>query len=110
MSKFSTQYIQAGERTQEYDILGVTFHARCTRAQRAYDGFGTLELTNELQDSDGKPVRLVLIREDHLNWQESRYASGLGCFAFPPAELYIDSEVIADALWKKLNSDCGVQS
>ncbi len=87
---------------QTYDLLGVTFHARCTRAPIAYDGFGTLELCNELQDNDGKTVRLVLIRDEHLGWQEGRYGSGLGCFAFSPADLYLDYENIADALWQKI--------
>ncbi len=53
-----------------------------TNAPESYDGFGTMSL-----DVEGDE-RLVAIRKEHLNWQASRYASGLRSFrpALPAAE------------------------
>jgi len=49
-----------------------------TTAPAAYDGFGTVELSPEVgTDMRGRPLRLVVIQPDHLDWQLSRYSSGL---------------------------------
>jgi hypothetical protein len=45
-----------------------------TNAPESYDGFGTLSLSAEGDE------RLVGIRNEHLNWQVGRYASGLRRF------------------------------
>lgn len=56
-----------------------------TDAPVRYDGFGTLTIYEGTRD--GKPIRYVLIQEDHLDWQEARYRSGLHSFEVPDADL-----------------------
>lgn len=73
----------------------VTYHARQTTAPRAYDGFGTIEL------KDLGTERIVLIRDEHLNWQTMRYSSGL----HTPTEVEAPVEYIIDELWQRLNGN-----
>jgi hypothetical protein len=72
----------------------VLFHVRETRAPKAYDGFGTFTLSE--YSSYG---RLILIRNEQLQWQTARYASGI--FACEPPE-YFDQDAIKTELWKRL--------
>lgn len=73
----------------------VTYGARVIDAPKEYDGFGTLTVS----ESSGR--RLVLIQEQHLDWQVGRYASGrhmndevtLG---------YFNQKDVEDRLWKKV--------
>lgn len=50
---------------------------RYTTAQPSYDGFGTLELEVLHKSPRGLHWRKVAIAPEHLEWQESRYGSGL---------------------------------
>ena len=51
---------------------------RYTTAPEAYDGFGT-RTARVAGDDGGKPIRMVLIESDALQWQDTRYASGMHC-------------------------------
>jgi hypothetical protein len=51
---------------------------RYTTAPKSYDGFGTIDCGVIARDGE-KDVRWVKIQEEHLAWQESRYASGMHC-------------------------------
>jgi hypothetical protein len=73
----------------------VLYHIRQTRAPKAYDGFGTIEL----QDVGGDIGRFVLIRDEHFNWQSGRYSSGMFACAAPDA---IDAEDVKKVLWQRL--------
>lgn len=53
-------------------------YIRYTTAPEAYDGFGTKSRGVVAMDND-KPVRMVEINPEHLNWQEGRYGSGMHC-------------------------------
>jgi hypothetical protein len=61
-----------------------------TSASSVYDGFGTEELSADAgRDDRGIPIRKVAILCEHLDWQQSRYASGLhGCVAPEEAERF----------------------
>ena len=48
-----------------------------TTAPKAYDGFGTLDIGQEIKNEYGFTERLVAIPIQHYNWQTSRYHSGL---------------------------------
>jgi len=74
----------------------VLFHVRETRAPKAYDGFGTFTLSEYASYG-----RLVMIRDEHLAWQQGRYASGI--FACDPPE-YFNAREIEVELWKKLTA------
>jgi hypothetical protein len=53
-----------------------------TTAPEAYDGFGTETLTLDAGRDVGRglPVRKVLIRKKHFDWQTQRYGSGMHPF------------------------------
>ena len=76
-----------------------------TDAPRAYDGFGTVEVQNFESPVEVGGVytkgdaRLVLVRSEHLDWQTSRYSSGL--HAAHPAEDYFVAGA-EEALVKRL--------
>jgi hypothetical protein len=71
----------------------IHFHIRETDAPHAYDGFGTMSIM------ESKPVRIVLIRAEHLNWQEMRYASGMH---YSKRTDFISKEHVADTLRQRL--------
>lgn len=49
-----------------------------TTAPEAYDGFGTQTITEKaFISSKNQPVRLVETEENHTDWQQMRYSSGL---------------------------------
>jgi|SRR5215469_10888982 len=76
----------------------VFFHARQTTAPKNYDGFGTIELAT--WSGEGKEVnRLVLIRDEHFEWQTMRYASGNHTPILPE---YFDLKSVEEALWKRI--------
>ena len=56
-----------------------------TNAPVRYDGFGTLTIYQGPRD--GGTIRYVLVQEDHLDWQEGRYRSGLHTFEVPETDL-----------------------
>lgn len=51
-------------------------HTRYTTAPATYDGFGTRTLRIVGVDKAHRAVREVRIDDEHLGWQETRYASG----------------------------------
>ena len=69
-TKATTITVQIGTTTVTYVIAATT-------APAAYDGFGTFTLTSMGADDRGKALRLVLIRQEHLQWQTMRYSSAL---------------------------------
>ncbi len=69
-----------------------------TNAPNVYDGFGTLSLDAEAGE------RLVAIRTEHLNWQASRYASGL--HRFRPASPATTSAEANPALEAGTTAEC----
>jgi len=73
----------------------VVYHIRQTRAPLAYDGFGTIELMN----AGGEFGRIVLIRDEHFQWQTSRYASGMFACVEPD---HIDAGDIQQILWHRI--------
>lgn len=54
------------------------YKIRYTTAPKDYDGFGTIDCGVIAKDGE-KDVRWVRIDQDHLAWQEARYASGMHC-------------------------------
>lgn len=63
-------------------------HIRYTTAPDAYDGFGTVTLETlplKNQHSDN-PYRKVEIQDEALDWQTSRYASGMYPLRPSPSE------------------------
>lgn len=52
------------------------WHIVETNAPEKYDGFGTFTIKRAGQDLRGD-LRVVLVRDQHLEWQRARYASGL---------------------------------
>ena len=61
-----------------------------TDAPIRYDGFGTLTIYEGARPLPGdttKTIRYVLVQEDHLDWQEARYRSGLHTFEVPETDL-----------------------
>jgi hypothetical protein len=71
--------LAGAEGVTEVDV-SAEYTVGYTTAPVDYDGFGTLSLGVEASE------RVVAIRTEHLNWQASRYASGLHRFrpAAPP--------------------------
>lgn len=49
-----------------------------TTAPENYDGFGTFTVHSYHTGPTGKPIRVVAIQDRHVEWQTSRYHSGLG--------------------------------
>jgi hypothetical protein len=80
----------------------VTYAVKQTRAPRSYDGFGTFTLQDGLADNS----RLVMVRKEHLTWQEGRNASGLGTFLYDPE--YATQQDVEEALWKLLTNALSV--
>lgn len=76
----------------------VTYWIAETSAPKAYDGFGTFTVA-EYSGENGKLWRIVLIREENLNWQAGRYNSGL-YYATKPTGF--DVAAVAAHLWEKL--------
>jgi hypothetical protein len=70
----------------------VRYYARQTDAPKDYDGFGTVEL------ADFAGERLVLIREEHYQWQTARYSSGL----HGTDETSQPISAVTGELWKKI--------
>ncbi len=52
---------------------------RYTTAPSSYDGFGTFRTGLKVLDGIGRALYEVKILEEHLDWQERRYGSGLHC-------------------------------
>jgi hypothetical protein len=76
-----------------------------TSAPSDYDGFGTFTIAaNVGTDSRGRKTRVVLIEVENVDWQTSRYASGL-CLVEPKTE-YPDSlrAWATEKLWHKLRA------
>lgn len=68
------------------------WHVRNTDAPTDYDGFGTFTI------ADCGDTRVVLIRDEHYNWQTARYGSGMhSC-----TETNLDMADVSAALWKRL--------
>ena len=85
------------------DGEAVTYFIAQTTAPRAYDGFGTFTIYSYDFDEDGRAVskdgfRMVLIREEHFEWQNGRYNSGL-FYAIRPED--VDKQDVVKALWKR---------
>jgi len=77
------------------------FVAAVTTAPESYDGFGTFTV-QILDETDGKKTRLVLINTVYLQWQTSRYSSGLyGCDLEQPEEI-TTLEDITNILLKRI--------
>ncbi len=74
------------------------WHVRQTDAPVEYDGFGTFAVAE--YDEGGKQQRIVLIRDEHYNWQSARYGSGFhSC-----KETYLDAAAVAETLWRRLQN------
>jgi hypothetical protein len=83
--------------TVAIDDQPVTYFVAQTTAPKAYDGFGTINVFETYGDTGNeRNVRIVLIREEHFNWQNGRYNSGLYYAT------HYDKENIAQELWKRL--------
>ena len=80
----------------------VTYVAGLTDAEEVYDGFGTIEVKrmpkevlNQPETCRGQEVRLVLVREEHIQWQTGRYHSGvhgwwtIDASMVEPSDLYL---------------------
>lgn len=50
---------------------------RYTTAPIDYDGFGTRTVFPDCGSDSGKTIRQVAIHAEHLQWQETRYSSGM---------------------------------
>ena len=70
------------------------FHIMRTDAPKEYDGFGTFCV------GDFKGERTVLIRVEHLAWQQGRYQ--LGMFYMRPSDL--GNEAITEFLWSRVEA------
>jgi hypothetical protein len=81
----------------------VTYHVKRTTAPKDYDGFGTITVYEYDAGPEYKrdSFRIVLIRDEHLNWQTARYASGLHTPS-EPEESFVDERHVTDILWKRL--------
>jgi hypothetical protein len=65
-----------------------------TSAPDVYDGFGTT--TEAVVGGDlrnGQPVRRVRIKAEHLDWQLSRYGSGLQRYTDPEGRITLEGFV-----------------
>jgi len=71
----------------------VLYQIRQTKAPCQYDGFGTFEVANYAGD------RVVLIRDEHYQWQMGRYASGLFACDEPALTDIADVKAI---LWRRI--------
>lgn len=90
----------------------VTYVLAATTAPSVYDTFGTLTLEAKFDESDGKPVRLILIREEHLAYQTMRYSSGLYGYATEAGRFdYFDPEFIdvERLLWARVDGDASTR-
>jgi hypothetical protein len=67
----------------------VTYALRETSAPRNYDGFGTITLV------DTGDRRIVGIHVEHLDWQTTRYGSGL----FGTREVTLDEESACETVF-----------
>jgi hypothetical protein len=76
----------------------VLFHARVTDAPPVYDGFGTFTVA-EWSGEGKNEARLVLIRDEHFEWQTHRYASGMHTPTLPE---YFNRKAIAEVLWHRI--------
>jgi hypothetical protein len=75
----------------------VLYFVAQTTAPIAYDGFGTINVFESwMYGGSGETVRVVLIRDEHFNWQTGRYNSGLYYATYYP------KEHIAQELWKRI--------
>jgi hypothetical protein len=77
-----------------------TFHVIETDAPKDYDGFGTFAICEVPQADGRRPLRTVMIREEHEGWQVARYRSGMNVVA--PTNFAMED--IAEFLWTKLRS------
>lgn len=75
-----------------FGSLGLDYTIRETTAPKAYDGFGTLTL------ADIGDTRIVLIRDEHLAWQEGRYASGMHSPTVPD----LTEDQITETLYERI--------
>lgn len=80
-----------------------------TDAPKNYDGFGTITLvafdypldTSDLRTKHN--ARVVLIREEHLQWHAGRYGSGLYCLHTEGVEDYWPVPEVAAILHGRLS-------
>jgi hypothetical protein len=78
----------------------VTYVIAETQAPKEYDGFGTFSLYEYYDDEDqSNNYRIVLIRLEHLAWQEGRYASGMFAAQLPS---WLDPKNVVNELWVRL--------
>ena len=54
-----------------------TYVMRYTDAPPSYDGFGTIVFETTEKKTPLGQLRCVMIAKQHLDWQETRYASGM---------------------------------
>lgn len=89
-----------GDTVLNYRILG-------TNAESAFDGFGTISLglcyePDRINRGNPEPRgRIVAIREEHLDWQLSRYGSGLHQ-TWELSECHVAKRVVLDIIMKRL--------
>jgi DNA polymerase III sliding clamp (beta) subunit (PCNA family) len=77
----------------DYPETGCSFHV--TNAPEAYDGFGTKTVRRCIgTDRNGKPWRMIQVRDEHTNWQYGRNASGLNV-TMEPADFYANQDLYA---------------
>jgi hypothetical protein len=77
-----------------------TFIVKQTTAPVEYDGFGTFTIYEwNSGPTKADNFRIVLIREEHAQWQLARYSSGLHTAC--DADIITGREV-AEILWKRI--------
>lgn len=92
----NTIEISIGGSTANKSPEPTYWHVRQTDAPAEYDGFGTFAVAQ--YDDDNRTQRIVLIRDEHYNWQSARYGSGLhSC-----KETQHDMADVAEILWRRL--------
>jgi hypothetical protein len=80
--------------------INLNYVVAVTTAPKAYDGFGTITLAPAyLGDRD---ARLVLIREEHCNWQRGRYSSGMYSCCTEDGVSHYDESMLTEELYKRL--------
>jgi hypothetical protein len=82
--------------------FNATYLVAATTAPKAYDGFGTIDLGGPITLGDNHEARIVLVREEHAQWQRSRYGSGGHCCS-EDAVSYLDEATVVEELYKRLS-------
>jgi hypothetical protein len=80
----------------------VRYRAYVTDAPGDYDGFGTLAVI------ENEEFRIVLIREENLDWQWGRYSSGLHIIEKIADSFasHFTATDISKELWERLGKTC----